>query len=133
MLKTSIVQPIWATAIAVGASELLQCIVLHARGDVRPQFNGLITGLVLPCAVPIGKHAMENLDALQVAIQMAEKFGSNAERIAADRIDRAMEAADAQTYDEWCSVADAIAVLTRGRPGSKCVKIEPVVRGSAAA
>lgn len=53
---------------------------------------------------------------LTLASEMIEQFGTHAELLATDRMDAALRADDRESYDEWCLVAKAIALLTRHHP-----------------
>ena len=53
---------------------------------------------------------------LNLASEMIEQFGEQAELLAAQRMDAALQADNGESYDEWCLVAKAIALLTRHHP-----------------
>lgn len=60
--------------------------------------------------VPVRKNP------LTLASEMIEQFGQHAEMLAADNMDAALQTGDGESYDHWCLVAKAIALLTRHHP-----------------
>lgn len=50
---------------------------------------------------------------LTIASEMIDQFGEHAELLAADRMDAAMTAEDAEGFEEWSLVAKAVALLSR--------------------
>jgi hypothetical protein len=62
---------------------------------------------------------------LTTASEMIGQFGDKAELLAGDRMDAALQADDRESYDEWCLVAKAIALLTRHHPEPANAKAKP--------
>jgi hypothetical protein len=50
---------------------------------------------------------------LTLASEMIVEFGTTAEIIAGDHMDAALQVDNSVSFDEWCLVAKAIALLTR--------------------
>jgi hypothetical protein len=50
---------------------------------------------------------------LTLASEMIEEFGPSAELIAGDNMDAALQVDNSVSFEEWCLVAKAIALLTR--------------------
>lgn len=69
---------------------------------------------------------------LTTASEMIEQFGSNAELLAGEKMDAALQADDRDGYDEWSLVAKAIALLTRHHPEPATVKAKSKAKTQAA-
>lgn len=62
---------------------------------------------------------------LTLASEMIEQFGEHAEMLAADNMDAALQTGDGESYDHWCLVAKAVALLTRHHPEPVKAKAKP--------
>ena len=52
-------------------------------------------------------------ETLEIVFQLIDRFGANAEHIAGDEIEKALQLGDADSFNEWCLIAETIAALNR--------------------
>lgn len=50
---------------------------------------------------------------LTLASELIEEYGTSAELVAGDQMDAALQVDNSESFEEWCLVAKAIALLTR--------------------
>ena len=68
---------------------------------------------------------------LTIASEMIDQFGEHAELLAADRMDSAMLAEDAEGFEEWSLVAKAIALLSRHNEPVPAASPKPAPKAAA--